>query len=121
MPVRIRLKRFGSRHNPHYRIVIADSRAPRDGKTIEEIGYYNPRTEPPTVQVKEDRAIHWILIGAEPTETVRSLLRRAGILKKVAEIRRQRRLQKLQARQQAEQAQQAEQGAEAEQAEQTEQ
>ncbi|MBC7288906.1 MAG: 30S ribosomal protein S16 [Armatimonadetes bacterium] len=88
MPTRMRLKRFGSKHNPHFRIVIADSRAPRDGKTIEEIGFYNPRSEPPLVKVDEDRAIHWLLTGAEPTETVRSLLRRAGILKKVAEIRR---------------------------------
>ena len=98
MPTRIRLKRFGSKHNPHYRVVIADSRAPRDGKTIEEIGYYNPRTEPPTVKINEDRAVHWLLIGAEPTETVRALLRRAGILKKVAELRRQQK----QAREKAE-------------------
>jgi small subunit ribosomal protein S16 len=90
VPLRMRLKRLGSRHNPHYRVVIADSRAPRDGRTVEEVGYYNPRTDPPTLRLREDRVLHWLLTGAEPTETVYSLLRRAGLLARLAELRRQR-------------------------------
>jgi small subunit ribosomal protein S16 len=85
----LRLKRMGSRRNPHYRLVVADARAPRDGKAIEEVGYYNPKSDPPEVRVKEERVVHWLLTGAQPTETVRSLLHRAGILAKVAEVRRQ--------------------------------
>jgi len=80
---------MGSRRNPHYRLVVADARAPRDGKAIEEVGYYNPKSDPPEVRVKEERVVHWLLTGAQPTETVRSLLHRAGILAKVAEVRRQ--------------------------------
>lgn len=80
---------MGSRRNPHYRLVVADARVPRDGRAIEEVGYYNPKTDPPEVRVKEDRVIHWLLAGVQPTETVRALLRKAGILAKVAEIRRQ--------------------------------
>ncbi len=91
MPTRIRLKRFGRKGAPHYRIVIADSRKPRDGATIEEIGYYNPKADPPLVEINEDRAVHWLLTGAQPTDTVRSLLKKAGILARVAEIRRERR------------------------------
>ncbi|MCX7598211.1 MAG: 30S ribosomal protein S16 [Armatimonadetes bacterium] len=91
MPVRLRLKRMGSKRNPHYRVVVADARVPRDGKAIEEVGYYNPKADPPQVQLKEDRVVHWLLTGAQPTETVRSLLHRAGILARVAEIRRQQR------------------------------
>lgn len=89
MPVRLRLKRMGSKRNPHYRLVVADAKAPRDGEAIEEVGYYNPKADPPEVRLAEDRVIHWLLTGVQPTETVRSLLQRAGILAKVAEIRRQ--------------------------------
>jgi small subunit ribosomal protein S16 len=90
VPVRMRLKRFGSKGNPHYRIVLADARTPRDGATIEEIGFYNPRQDPPEVRISQDRAIYWLLSGAQPTDTVRSLLRRAGILAQLAEVRRQK-------------------------------
>lgn len=71
--VRIRLARHGSKKNPHYRIVVADQRSPRDGRVIEYIGYYNPRTEPSTVDVKADRAEYWVGQGAQPTRTVSKL------------------------------------------------
>jgi small subunit ribosomal protein S16 len=77
--VKIRLARFGSKKNPHYRIVVADARAPRDGRNIESIGRYNPQTEPSTIEVKEDRAKYWLSVGAQPTETVRKLLKVQGI------------------------------------------
>ncbi|MCD6351923.1 MAG: 30S ribosomal protein S16 [Armatimonadetes bacterium] len=89
MPVRMRLKRFGSKGNPHYRIVLADSRAPRDGKTIEEIGYYDPKPDPAEVRIDVDRAVYWLMCGAQPTRTVRSLLRKAGVLARLAEVRRE--------------------------------
>ncbi len=85
MAVRIRLKRFGKKKTPHYRIVVADSRSPRDGRFIEEIGYYNPRTNPTTVTVEEDKAVDWMLKGAQPSETVRSLFKKEGIMDKLAE------------------------------------
>lgn len=82
MAVRIRLKRMGAKKQPFYRVVVADSRSPRDGRFIEEIGYYNPTTDPTTIQIKEDRARHWMARGAQPSETVRTLFARAGILAK---------------------------------------
>lgn len=75
MAVRIRLKRMGAKKQPSYRIVVADSRSPRDGRFIEEIGYYNPRTEPSTIKVDAEKAKKWIANGAQPTETVRALLK----------------------------------------------
>ena len=78
--VKIRLRRMGAKKAPFYRIVVADSRYPRDGRFIEEIGYYNPLTKPATVNVDVDRAQAWIKTGAEPTETVRDLLKKAGAL-----------------------------------------
>ena len=89
MSVRMRLKKLGGRRDPHYRVVIADARTPRDSRTIEEIGYYNPKTDPPTITIKEDRAIHWLLNGVQPSETVASLLRKTGVLAKLAEVRRE--------------------------------
>lgn len=89
MSVRMRLKRLGGKRDPHYRVVIADARTPRDSRTIEEIGYYNPKTDPPTVSIKEDRAIHWLMRGVQPSETVASLLRKSGMLAKLADVRRQ--------------------------------
>jgi small subunit ribosomal protein S16 len=86
----MRLKKLGGKRDPHYRVVIADARTPRDSRTIEEIGYYNPKTDPPTIEIKEDRAIHWLLNGVQPSETVGSLLRKAGVLAKLAEVRRER-------------------------------
>lgn len=84
MAVRIRLKRMGARHDPFYRLVVADVRSPRDGRFIEEIGYYDPTTDPATVRIDEERAVAWLRRGAQPTDTVRSLLARHGILDKVA-------------------------------------
>jgi small subunit ribosomal protein S16 len=88
LPTRIRLKRIGGKHDPHFRIVIADSRTQRDGKTIEEIGYYNPTSDPPTVNVNGERALHWLRLGAQPSDTVRSLLTRAGVMAQLAPPRR---------------------------------
>ena len=78
--VKIRLRRMGAKKAPYYRIVVADSRSPRDGRCIEEIGTYNPLTAPATVTVDAEKAQHWIKNGAQPTDTVRSLLKNAGVL-----------------------------------------
>lgn len=75
MAVKIRLKRTGKKKQPHYRVVVADSRSPRDGRFIEEIGYYNPRVEPAEVRIDLEKANDWISKGAQPTETVRKLLK----------------------------------------------
>ncbi len=75
--VKIRLRRMGAKKNPYYRIVVADSHSPRDGKFIEEIGVYDPLTEPATIKVDGERAKYWISNGAQPTETVRALLKKA--------------------------------------------
>jgi len=79
MAVRIRLRRVGSRKNPVWRVVVADKRSPRDGRTIETIGHYNPQTEPSTITLDSERAQHWIDHGAQPTPTVARLLRTKGI------------------------------------------
>jgi small subunit ribosomal protein S16 len=79
MAVRIRLTRVGARKNPVWRIVVADRRSPRDGRTIETIGHYNPQTDPSTIVVDEERARHWLTHGAQPTRTVAGLLRTKGI------------------------------------------
>ena len=78
--VKIRLRRMGAKKNPYYRIVVADSRSPRDGRCIEEIGTYNPLTEPAAITVDADKAKTWIQNGAQPTDTVRGLLKKAGVL-----------------------------------------
>ena len=78
--VKIRLRRMGAKKAPFYRIVVADSRYPRDGRFIEEIGFYNPVTAPAELKVDVDRAQAWIKTGAQPTETVRDLLKKAGAL-----------------------------------------
>ena len=78
--IKLRLRRMGRKGQPHYRIVAADSRWPRDGRFIEIIGYYNPRTEPATVEINVERARYWVEHGAQPTETVRSLLVKLGVL-----------------------------------------
>ena len=80
MAVKIRLARHGSKKNPYYRIVVADSRSPRDGRCIEEIGTYNPLTDPATITVDVEKAQAWIKNGAQPTDTVRGLLKKAGAL-----------------------------------------
>ncbi len=78
--VKIRLRRMGAKKAPYYRIVVADARAPRDGRCIEEIGTYNPLTEPATITVDAEKAQTWIKNGAQPTDTVRGLLKKAGVL-----------------------------------------
>jgi small subunit ribosomal protein S16 len=78
--VKIRLKRLGAKKAPFYRVVVADSRAPRDGKFIEEIGYYNPITEPAEIKIDAEKAKKWLSTGAQPSDTVKSLLKRSGII-----------------------------------------
>lgn len=80
MAVKIRLKRVGAKKSPSYRVVVADSRFPRDGRFIEEIGYYNPTTNPTTINVDKEKAIKWIKNGAQPTDTVKSLLKKLEII-----------------------------------------
>lgn len=80
MAVKIRLKRMGAKKVPFYRIVVADSRYPRDGRFIEEIGYYNPCVNPADVKIDAEKAAKWIGNGAQPTETVKSLLKKNGII-----------------------------------------
>ena len=78
--VKIRLRRMGAKKAPYYRIVVADSRCPRDGRCIEEIGSYNPLTKPATITVDAEKVQNWISKGAQPTDTVRGLLKNAGVL-----------------------------------------
>lgn len=80
--VKIRLKRFGTNKRPFYRVVVADSRSPRDGRVIEEIGYYNPLTEPIELKINEESALKWLKTGAQPSDTVRGLLKKASIYQK---------------------------------------
>lgn len=80
--VKIRLKRMGANKKPFYRIVVADSRSPRDGRFIEEIGYYNPVSDPKVVKINEEKALKWLGIGAQPTETVRNLFKNNGVMEK---------------------------------------
>ena len=79
MAVKIRLRRTGAKKAPSYRVVVADSRYPRDGRFIEEIGYYNPLTEPSTIKIDLEKAQNWIANGAQPTDTVKVLLKKAGL------------------------------------------
>ena len=79
--VKIRLKRMGANKKPFYRVVVSDSRSPRDGRFIEEVGYYNPLVEPPVININEEKVTKWLSNGAQPTDTVRSLLKKAGITK----------------------------------------
>lgn len=78
--LKIRLRRMGAKKAPFYRIIVADSRAPRDGAFVEELGYYNPLTDPVELKVDAERAAHWIKNGAQPTDTVRALLKKANVL-----------------------------------------
>ncbi|NMB30395.1 MAG: 30S ribosomal protein S16 [Clostridiales bacterium] len=80
MAVKIRLRRLGAKKAPFYRIVVADSRYPRDGRFIEEIGYYDPMKEPAEVKVDAEKALKWIENGAQPTDTVKNLLKKNGVL-----------------------------------------
>lgn len=85
--VKIRLRRMGAKKRPFYRVVVADARAPRDGRFIEEIGYYDPTKTPAVIKIDEDRAMKWIKDGAQPTDTARSLLRQSGVLRKIHEAK----------------------------------
>lgn len=82
MATRIRLRRVGRKGQSYYRIVVADSRSPRDGRFVAQLGDYNPRTNPATLKVDKDQALAWMAKGAMPTDTVRSLLKKAGVLGK---------------------------------------
>jgi small subunit ribosomal protein S16 len=82
--VRIRLRRVGAKKQPSYRVVVADREAPRDGAFIETIGFYNPRTEPPTVTINEERAVYWLSKGAQPSESVSRMLTKLGIMERWA-------------------------------------
>lgn len=82
MAVKIRLKRMGAKKKPFYRIVVADARAPRDGKIIEQIGHYNPMVEPVDVLIDQEKAVKWLLDGAKPTDTVRDLFKKNGVIEK---------------------------------------
>ena len=85
MAVKIRLKRMGAKKKPFYRLVVADSRSPRDGRFIEEIGYFNPVSEPVDIKINEESAIKWLKTGAQPTDTVRDLFKKNGIYEKMEE------------------------------------
>jgi small subunit ribosomal protein S16 len=85
MAVKIRLKRMGAHKSPFYRLVVADSRSPRDGRSIEEIGTYNPLTKPALVKIDEEKALQWLHNGAKPSDTVRNLFSNAGIMMKFHE------------------------------------
>ena len=80
MAVKMRLTRLGAKKAPFYRVIVADSRSPRDGRFIEEIGYYNPLTEPAEIKIDAEKAKKWLGNGAQPTETVKSLLKKSGIV-----------------------------------------
>ena len=80
--VRIRLRRVGSKKQPSYRVVAADREAPRDGRFLEVLGHYNPRTQPETIHLKEDRVFHWLSVGAQPSEAVQQLLKTMGTMER---------------------------------------
>ncbi len=90
MAVKIRLKRMGAKKSPSYRIVVTDSRRQRDSKAIEELGYYDPTTDPATMKVQEERALLWLVRGAAPTPTVRAILNRAGVIAKWQAARKEK-------------------------------
>lgn len=85
MATKIRLRRQGAKKAPFYRVVVADSRSPRDGRCIEELGYYNPVSNPVELKIDEEKALKWLKTGAEPSETVKTLLKKTGIWQKRGE------------------------------------
>lgn len=87
MPVRIRLKRMGTHKKPYYRLVVADSRAPRDGRFIDQVGTYDPLKNPAAITVNEEKTLDWLKKGAIPSDTVKTLLSKAGVMKQFAETR----------------------------------
>ena len=84
LAVKIRLRRMGAKKAPFYRVVVADSRSPRDGRFVEEIGYYNPISEPKAIKIDEEKAIKWVKNGAQPTDVVKRLFKEAGIDEKLS-------------------------------------
>ena len=84
--LRMRLRRVGAKKQPSYRIVVAEITAPRDGKFVEVVGFFNPRTEPETIQFKSERALYWLTVGAQPTDAVARLLKKKGILDLVPRV-----------------------------------
>lgn len=88
--VRIRLKRMGAHKAPFYRVVVSEARSPRDGRFIEEIGFYNPLTQPAVVNIDEEKALKWLQNGAQASDTVRSLFSKAGIMQKFHELKQQK-------------------------------
>lgn len=100
--VKIRLRRVGTKKQASFRVVIADSRAPRDGRFIEKIGFYNPRTEPETLRIDEARALYWLQVGAQPTESVMRLLKTKGTLARFERLRQGEELEALVAEAEAE-------------------
>ena len=86
--VKIRLKRMGAKKKPFYRLVVADSRSPRDGRFIEHLGYYDPLTEPVNVKIDVEKTMHWLQQGAQPSDSARSLLKREGILERFSEAKK---------------------------------
>lgn len=86
--VKIRLRRVGAKKQPSYRVVVTDSRSPRDGRFIETIGHYNPRTEPPTVEIDAARALYWLSVGAQPSEAVKRMLDKMGVMAQATAIRK---------------------------------
>ena len=87
MAVKIRLKRMGAKKRPFYRVIVADSRIPRDGRFIETLGTYNPLTDPAEISIKEEETLSWLSKGAQPTDTVKNILSKAGIMEKFHNMR----------------------------------
>ena len=85
--VRIRLRRVGAKKQPSYRVVVADSRSPRDGRFIERLGWYNPRTDPPSFKIEESRALYWLSVGAQPSDAVARLLKKMGTFEKLGRVK----------------------------------
>ena len=85
--LRIRLRRVGMKKQPSYRVVVAESTAPRDGKFVEVVGFYNPRTQPETINVKEERVLHWLSVGAQPSDSTARLLKKVGTLDRFARLK----------------------------------
>ncbi|SIS37728.1 30S ribosomal protein S16 [Salimicrobium flavidum] len=90
MAVKIRLKRMGAKRNPFYRVVVADARAPRDGRIIEQIGTYNPVANPIEVSIDQEKALQWMTDGAQPSDTVRNLFSKEGIMKQFHDSKNQK-------------------------------
>ncbi|AFM01536.1 MULTISPECIES: 30S ribosomal protein S16 [Desulfitobacterium] len=88
MATKIRLRRMGAKKNPFYRLIVADSSSPRDGRFIEEIGFYDPTKQPEVLNIDEEKVMKWLATGAQPSDTAKSLLRKAGVLAKYHESKK---------------------------------